>query len=86
MKLKLDLSRIPTGWFLTDFRELRMPINHAGDHHLSTGVWYCAIQWIEGGDKLREGRGSTPDEALDNAISSAINWDGQRHINQSRRS
>jgi hypothetical protein len=83
--VKLDLGRIPKGWFLADFREMRTPVNYAGDHHRPTGAWYCALQWIEGGGRLLEGRGPNPNSALDNAIERAINWDGERHTNQSRR-
>lgn len=81
----IDLSKIPEGWFLADLRELRTPVNYAGDHHRPTGAWYCSLQWVEGGGRLSEGRGPDPNSALDNAAEAAINWGKRGYINQSRR-
>lgn len=81
----LDLNKIPEGWFLQDFRELRTPILYAGDHHKPTGVWYCALQWVEGGGRLSEGRGPNPISALDSAVERVKTVDDPVVKNRSRR-
>ncbi len=67
MRKILDLSIIPEGWFLSEFRDNRTKIINNGD--ISSHINYCAtIQFENGGGREKTAYGSDPCMALQNAV------------------
>jgi len=67
MKISVQQTQLPEGWWLERLGEVRTDIIFAGEQHVPTGTFHCRLQHVEGG-KLTEGRGPSPDEAIRAAI------------------
>lgn len=72
--MKVDLSKIPEGWFLHGMRHLHTDIRYAGQVHEPMNIidhgyypWRVQLQRYAGG-LLTEGIGENPSEALARAV------------------
>lgn len=58
---------IPDGWFLYALEDVRTPIRFSTDVHRHK-YWSCELQWVNGGGRLCEGTGATPEDAIAAAV------------------
>jgi hypothetical protein len=58
---------IPDGWFLYALKDFRTGIKYRGDVH-SHLFWQCELQWADGGGRLCDGTGETPEAAIAAAV------------------
>lgn len=65
--MSTEIARIPDGWWLHHLAEERTEVIYRGDTHKPTGRWVCELQHDIGG-RLKRAHGTSPSEALENAI------------------
>ncbi|WP_036289592.1 hypothetical protein [Methylosinus sp. PW1] len=67
----MDALQEPKGWFLYRAEHQHTSISYAGEIHTPLphydGPWFVQFQWMDGGGRLRSGRGKSLVEAWMNA-------------------